>query len=146
MGGVDNLWADDSDWDDGNLARTARKGPAEHRLRLRLEHTKVKYVDPLNGIVYSRSMFAVQWFYATLPVHHPDKLPPTQVLYFDEEPINSRLQLSVQEGTRLSAVLAIQDTTEFDLSHPHATEGLGYGTGRRRMLKQSGLRCGNLAR
>ena len=26
-------------------------------------------------------------------------------------------------------VLAVQDTTEFNLSHLHATEGLGYGTG-----------------
>lgn len=66
-----------------------------------IKHTNVKYVDPLSGIVYLRSMFAVQWFYATLPMHNPDKLPPTHVLCFDEEPMNSRLKSSVQEGARL---------------------------------------------
>jgi hypothetical protein len=30
---------------------------------------------------------------------------------------------------QVPVVLAIQDTTEFNLSHLHATEGLGYGTG-----------------
>ncbi|WP_341318715.1 papain-like cysteine protease family protein [Paraburkholderia sp. IMGN_8] len=66
-----------------------------------IEHTSVKYIDPLDGTVYLRSMAARQWFYATLPLQHPDKVPPTQVLYFDEEPTNSRLQFSVQEGARI---------------------------------------------
>ncbi|MGT2490093.1 IS4/Tn5 family transposase DNA-binding protein [Cupriavidus basilensis] len=30
---------------------------------------------------------------------------------------------------QVPVVLAVQDTTEFNLSHLHATEGLGYGTG-----------------
>ena len=31
---------------------------------------------------------------------------------------------------QVPVVLAVQDTTEFNLSHLPATEGLGYGTGR----------------
>jgi hypothetical protein len=41
----------------------------------------VKYVDPLDGIVYLRSLFAVEQFYANLPMQHPEKQPPTQVLF-----------------------------------------------------------------
>jgi hypothetical protein len=66
-----------------------------------IEHTNVKYIDTLAGTVYLRSMAALQWFYATLPLQHPDKVPPTQVLYFDEDPTDSRLQFSVQEGARI---------------------------------------------
>ena len=66
-----------------------------------IEHTNVKFIDPLDGTVFRRSMSAVQWFYATLPQRRPEKEPPTQVLYFDEEPTNSRLQFSVQEGARI---------------------------------------------
>lgn len=66
-------------------------------------NTRVKYIDPLDGIVSSRSMAALQRFYDTLPSGHLTLLPPTQVLYFDQPAFNTRLQFNIREGSPASA-------------------------------------------
>ncbi|WP_166678980.1 papain-like cysteine protease family protein [Paraburkholderia sp. BL6665CI2N2] len=66
-----------------------------------IRSANVKYVDPLDGIVYLRSLIAIEQFYANLPMQHPEKQPPTQVLFFTEEPTTSRLQFDIQESDRI---------------------------------------------
>jgi hypothetical protein len=55
--------------------------------------------------------------------------------FFDNIPIDTdgilapHIAQTLDRMRQVAVVLAIQDTTEFNLSHLHATEGLGYGTG-----------------
>ncbi|TDN57722.1 IS4 family transposase [Paraburkholderia sp. BL10I2N1] len=55
--------------------------------------------------------------------------------FFDNEQVDTdgvlapHIEQTLRRMTRIPVVLAVQDTTEFNLSHLKATEGLGYGTG-----------------
>jgi len=55
--------------------------------------------------------------------------------FFDNEQVDTdgvlapHVEQTLQRMTQLPVVLAVQDTTEFNLTHLEATEGLGYGTG-----------------
>jgi len=55
--------------------------------------------------------------------------------FFDNEQVDTdgvlapHVEQTLQRMTQVPVVLAVQDTTEFNLTHLEATEGLGYGTG-----------------
>ena len=55
--------------------------------------------------------------------------------FFDNEQVDTdgvlapHVEQTLQRMTQLPVVLAVQDTTEFNLTHLEATEGLGYGSG-----------------
>jgi hypothetical protein len=55
--------------------------------------------------------------------------------FFDNEQVDTNgvlaphVEQTLQRMTHLPVVLAVQDTTEFNLTHLEATQGLGYGSG-----------------
>lgn len=69
----------------------------------------------------------------------PQSLKPAELKaayrFFDNTRIDAdgilapHIAQTLDRMRQVPVVLAIQDTTEFNLSHLHATEGLGYGTG-----------------
>jgi len=69
----------------------------------------------------------------------PRSLEPAQLKaayrFFDNDQVDvdgvlaPHIDRTLQRMARVPVVLAVQDTTEFNLTHLEATEGLGYGTG-----------------
>jgi hypothetical protein len=69
----------------------------------------------------------------------PQSLKPAELKaayrFFDNTQVDTdgilapHIAQTLDRMSQVPVVLAIQDTTEFNLSHLHATEGLGYGTG-----------------